>query len=110
MRTALSCLAVKTSSILTETPPYLRILESFHEHDTRLKVPIPVMSVVNGGQRGTGKSKVRSYLVSPSPTVDISEGAKYVIDFYKEIGHQLSIKQGVRQFENNIIFMRFKYM
>ena len=88
-------MALITSAILSETPPYLCLLESLGDSRVGLKVPIPVMSVVSGGQKGAGKSRVRSYLVSPSPIVDIVQGAKYVIEFYKEIGHQLSMKQGV---------------
>ena len=92
---ALSYLSTLTSSALLETPPFLHLLKSYDKVDSRLSLPVPLMAVISGGQKGVGKLRVRSFLVSPSLAVDISEGAKYIINLYKEVGNQLSLKQGV---------------
>ncbi len=78
-----------------ETHPSFHLLNTFDKTNNRLSVPLPVMKFISGGQRGIGKLKVRSFSVSPSPTVDLTDGAKYVVSLYKEVGRQLAMKQGV---------------
>lgn len=93
---AISCLMSVGSSELTKSPPFMNLLQSFGDGNCKLSVPTPMMSVITGGQRGIGKLKIRSILLSPSLTCDIKDGSNHVVTVYKEIGKQLSVKQGVR--------------
>ena len=92
---ALSRLVTVTASTLNNMPPFLHLHRVFNSSNERLSVPLPVMAVINGGQYGIGKLKVRSFCVSPSHSIEIADGAKHVINLYKGIGLQLSAKYGV---------------
>ena len=92
--TALSHVTSLCYCALSKIPLFLHLSKTFNPKD-HLSLPLPLMAVINGGQTGTGKLKVRSFCIAPSSSCGIVDGTRHVTKFYKEIGRQLNAKQGV---------------
>lgn len=91
--TALSHVTSLCYCALSNTPLFLHLSKTFNAKD-HLSLPLPLMAVINGGQTGTGKLKVRSFCIAPSSSCGIVDGTRHVTKFYQEIGRQLAAKQG----------------
>ena len=92
--TALSHVTSLCYCALSKIPLFLHLSKTFNAKD-HLSLPLPLMAVINGGQTGTGKLKVRSFCIAPSSSCGIEDGTTHVTKLYKEIGRQLATKQGV---------------
>ena len=94
---AVSFAAAQAASRVLHKPLWLHLADSFKimsDNTSHFSIPLPISTVIAGGQLGCGKLKLRGFCLSSLPSCNLQEQVKNITATYREVGRLLAAKPG----------------
>ena len=90
--------AAQAAARLLHKPLCLHLIDTFKTTSSnnadKFSVPMPISTVISGGQLGCGKLKLRAFCLSSLPSCNLQEQVNNITATYREIGRLLAAKPG----------------
>jgi enolase len=90
---SVSIAACKAAAASENVPPYEHVGHLFGLKKGQMKIPVPIMNLINGGKHGTGNLDFQEFHVIPSPARPYHEALRIGEEVYQSI-KQVLIRHG----------------